>query len=359
MIEIDRERVLAYRHAVQQLDRSATDIEELAVLPLGVQDSPAGSALHSVRTRVPKAELPDSLALGWSVRGSAHLHRAADLPELAGRLYPMSDADAVARMPIMKSVDAPLAVFGKTVAAMREHSLEPTDRNSLSAAVTRDVPEASAWCRACGSTHVFYSLYLQTGLAAGIRLVRQSGRLRITAAPQWHVPQQTACLDALIRDCLRLLGPGSIADIAAFLGTSAAVLRPVWPTDLVEVAVDGKRSWFVPEATDALASPPAPRGVRLLPTGDPFLQARDRAQLVPDPEHRKALWRAVSSPGALLVDGEIVGTWRAKKAGSKLQVDVLGFHSLTGATRTEVDAEAEQLAATRDAKSTVVAFDSI
>ncbi|MGW3467769.1 winged helix DNA-binding domain-containing protein [Saccharopolyspora sp. NPDC000995] len=359
MIEIDRERVLAYRHAVQQLDRSATGAEELAVLPLGVQDSPAGSALQSVRTRVPEAELPDSLALGWSVRGSAHLHRAADLPDLAGRLYPMSDADVVARMPIMKSVDAPLAVFGKTVAAMREHSLEPTDRGSLSAAVTRDVPEASAWCRACGSTHVFYSLYLQTGLAAGIRLVRQSGRLRITAAPQWRVPQQTARLDVLIRDCLRLLGPGSTADIAAFLGTSAAVLRPVWPTDLVEVAVDGKRSWFVPEATAALASPPSPRGVRLLPTGDPFLQARDRAQLVPDPEHRKALWRAVSSPGALLVDGEIVGTWRAKKAGTKLMVDVLGFHPLTGATRTEVDAEAEQLAATRDAKSAVVAFDSI
>ncbi|MBB5156343.1 DNA glycosylase AlkZ-like family protein [Saccharopolyspora phatthalungensis] len=359
MIETDRVRVLAYRYAVQQLDRSAIDVDELAVLPLGVQDSPAGSALQSVRTRVPGAELPDSLTLAWSVRGSAHLHRVTDLPRLAAQLYPSSDADVVARLPVMRSVDAPLAVFGKTVTAMREHSLEPTDRGSLSAAVTRDVPEASAWCRGCESTHVFYSLYLQAGLAAGIRLARESGRLRITAAPQWHVPHKTTRLDALIRDSLRVLGPGSIADVAAYFGTSAAVLRPVWPTDLVEVSVGGKQSWFVPEETAALDSPASPRGVRLLPTGDPFLQARDRVQLLPNPVHRKALWRAVSSPGALLVDGEITGSWRAKKAGSKLDVAVTSFGRLTGATRAEVDAEAQQLAAVRGAKSAAVAFDSI
>ncbi|MCI2419877.1 winged helix DNA-binding domain-containing protein [Saccharopolyspora sp. K220] len=359
MIEIDRDRVLAYRYAVQQLDRSAAAIDELAVLPLGVPDSPAGSAVQSVRTRMPGAEIPDALALAWSVRGSAHLHRVADLPRLADQLYPLSDADVLARMPIMKSVGAPLAVFGKTVTAMREYSLEPTDRGSLSAAVTREVPEASAWCRACESTHVFYSLYLQAGLAAGIRLVRESGRLRITAAPNWHVPHQTARLDELIRDCLRVLGPSSIADLAAFLGTNANVLRPVWSTDLVEISVDGKRSWFAPEATTALSSPPTPRGVRLLPTGDPYLQARDRTQLLPDPTHRKALWRAVASPGALLVDGEIVGTWRAKKAGHQLQVDVTAFRTLRSTTRAEVAVEAEQLATTRGAKSAAVGFDSI
>ncbi|MFI0466351.1 DNA glycosylase AlkZ-like family protein [Saccharopolyspora sp. 5N102] len=359
MIETDRERVLAYRHAVQQLDRSAGAVENLAVLPLGVPDTPAGSALQSVRTRVPGAELPDSVVLAWSVRGSAHLHRAADLAELAGRLYPMSNADVVARMPVMKSVDAPLAVFGKTVATMREHSLEPTDRGTLSAAVTRDVPEASAWCKACESTHVFYSLYLQSGLAAGIRLVRASGRLRITAAPKWHVPQQPARTDALIEDVLRLLGPGSIADVAALLGTSATALRPAWPADLVEVSVAGKQSWFVPDAIAALDSPPSPRGVRLLPTGDPYLQARDRAELLPDPAHRKVLWRAVGSPGALLADGEIIGTWRARKAGSKLQVDATGFRALSTAVREEAETEAQQLAGTRGAKSAVVAFDSI
>jgi Winged helix DNA-binding domain len=51
---------------------------------------------------------------------------------------------------------------------------------------------------------------------------------------------------------------------------------------------------------------------RLLPSGDAYflLHGRDREILVPDPDHRAALWTSRVWPGAVLVDGEVVATWR-------------------------------------------------
>ena len=56
--------------------------------------------------------------------------------------------------------------------------------------------------------------------------------------------------------------------------------------------------------------PPAP--VRLLPSGDAYtlLQGADRTLLVPDARRRGELWTPRVWPGAILLDGEIRGTWR-------------------------------------------------
>lgn len=66
----------------------------------------------------------------------------------------------------------------------------------------------------------------------------------------------------------------------------------------------------------------AASGVRLLPPNDPLLRLVDRQLLAADADHRKELFRAVGGPGALLVDGAVTGTWRAKTTGSRLAVSV-------------------------------------
>jgi hypothetical protein len=56
---------------------------------------------------------------------------------------------------------------------------------------------------------------------------------------------------------------------------------------------------------------------RLLPSGDAYLLlwGAERELLVEDAEHRGALWTSRVWPGAVMVEGEIVGTWqRAKHA---------------------------------------------
>ena len=49
-----------------------------------------------------------------------------------------------------------------------------------------------------------------------------------------------------------------------------------------------------------------------MPSGDAYflLQGEERALLVPDTDHRSALWTPRVWPGAVLLDGEVRGTWR-------------------------------------------------
>jgi hypothetical protein len=116
-----------------------------------------------------------------------------------------------------------------------------------------------------------------------------------------------------------------------------------WPPDAVEVSVDGDQRWLLAEDVDRLGDP-APDATLLLAPFDLYLQARDRPLLVPDKEHAADLWRMLGRPGGVLHAGEIVGTWRARKAGSALTVTV---DLWAPADRQGVADQAERLAACR------------
>jgi hypothetical protein len=61
------------------------------------------------------------------------------------------------------------------------------------------------------------------------------------------------------------------------------------------------------------AGPVAPP--RLLPSGDAYLllQGANRELLVPDAARRSALWTPRVWPGGVLIEGEVVGTWRRRR----------------------------------------------
>jgi hypothetical protein len=83
-----------------------------------------------------------------------------------------------------------------------------------------------------------------------------------------------------------------------------------------------------------LAAAPA----RLLPSGDAYflLDGAERDLLVPRTDQREQLWTSRVWPGALLVDGEIRGTWR--RAQHTVRIDT--WTRLSRATRDAVEAEA-------------------
>jgi len=60
----------------------------------------------------------------------------------------------------------------------------------------------------------------------------------------------------------------------------------------------------------AAETPAAP--ARLLPSGDAYflLDGAERQLLIPRADQRQRLWTSRVWPGALLVEGEIRGTWR-------------------------------------------------
>jgi len=89
----------------------------------------------------------------------------------------------------------------------------------------------------------------------------------------------------------------------------------------------------------ARSRPAAP--ARLLPSGDTYylLWGVDRRLLVPEAKRRGSLWTTRVWPGALLVNGEIVGVWRRSAA----VVSIETWCRLSSAEREAAEAEAVSL----------------
>jgi hypothetical protein len=97
-------------------------------------------------------------------------------------------------------------------------------------------------------------------------------------------------------------------------------------------------------------------GARLLPPGDPLLHVADRDVLVEDRGRQRQLWRALHAPGAVLVDGDVVGVWRSRKTSRSLEVDVEGFEPLASGAQGAVEHEAQVVARIRDQERATVTF---
>lgn len=84
--------------------------------------------------------------------------------------------------------------------------------------------------------------------------------------------------------------------------------------------------------------------VRLLGAFDLFVQACDGELVVPQEAHRKDLWRTLGRPGAVLVDGEVAGTWRPRATGRRLRLELDPWARWSGDVSTTVEREAHRLA---------------
>ena len=90
-----------------------------------------------------------------------------------------------------------------------------------------------------------------------------------------------------------------------------------------------------------LAGQTAAAPARLLPSGDAYflLDGAERKLLVPREDQRQRLWTSRVWPGALIVDGEIRGTWR--RAQHTVRID--DWARLSRERRDAIEAEAGAL----------------
>lgn len=245
-MDADRTRVLAYRIATQQLDhRVAVRPADLAVLDLGAQDTPYGSARPALAARTSAPLDDDTLVLVWSTRGAPHLHRRADLIRFAAALWPLNPADAAKRITsgqVKQAAPLGMAAFEVTADAFREVVTGTMTKGAVSTAVSARVPATVTYaCRSCQATHINGGLFQQAGLAGGVRLDLAGATTRLTPIDGWPGrPPAAAGTDELLRAYLRLLGPASPAEVATFLGTTVSEVRRAWPADLAEVRVAGR-----------------------------------------------------------------------------------------------------------------------
>jgi hypothetical protein len=203
------------------------------------------------------------------------------------------------------------------------------------------------------------------GLGSSIRYAATTGTVAIrwegARAPIiWAVPApEIDAADArreLARRHLHVFGPTTADRFARWAGISrraAAAAYDLLDGSLLPVRTPLGDEWLLAddeaEARDAeIADPPA----RLLPSGDAYflLDGAERSLLVPQADRRDQLWTSRVWPGALLVEGEIRGTWR--RAQHTLRIDVWGGLSRTA--RAAVEAEAAALPLPIERQITVV-----
>ncbi|WP_157248164.1 winged helix DNA-binding domain-containing protein [Nonomuraea typhae] len=154
----------------------------------------------------------------------------------------------------------------------------------------------------------------------------------------------------LVERFLRCYGPATPAHLAEWGGIGRAQAERLWEAaepGLAEVESGGGPRWVLKGELGRLESPEEVKGVRLLPPHDPYLQARDRQVLLPDRDRRKALWRTIGGPGAVLVDGDIRAVWRPKTRRRTLDVAVEPLGRLGAKHRAPIGEEAARVAAFR------------
>ena len=162
----------------------------------------------------------------------------------------------------------------------------------------------------------------------------------------WTVPRpEIEPLEArveLARRYLHVFGPATPAAFATWAGIGAAEARAAFDAlakSLTAVRTPIGEGWILARDEPGFREPPGPpAAARLLPSGDTYFLywAAGRELLVPDAAQRAELWTSRVWPGAVLVAGEIVGTWRRAQADLSVQL----WRRLTRAERDAVEAEA-------------------
>jgi hypothetical protein len=149
----------------------------------------------------------------------------------------------------------------------------------------------------------------------------------------------------LARRYLHIFGPASSESFALWAGIArrqGIAAFDALQRSLTPVGTPIGEAWILTRDEPAFRAAPGPAAPsRLLPSGDTYflLQGDDRELLVPDADRRRTLWTPRVWPGAVLVDGEILGTWRR----SQDTVTIQTWRRLSHAKRDAVEAEATSL----------------
>ena len=315
--QLSRSQILAFRRSVGSLDvRMPSGRRSLRQAAwAGLQDSMPRAAVLSLHARVhgtgPMSWEDPAFVQVWGPRYSAYV-----VPERDVALFTLG------RLP-----DAPKARHRARDLADRLRDLLDGDA----------LPFAEAG-RALGG-HPNVVRYATT---TGTVRIRWDGARRPTI---WTVePPDVEPHDArreLARRFLHVFGPSTASSFATWAGireSEAVATFDDLRRSLTDVETPLGRASILTKDVDAIQDAAPERSVRLLPSGDTYylLQGADRELLVPDPEKRQLLWTSRVWPGAVVADGEIVGTWR--RSGTAVTVDP--WEPLSKRVRDAVSAEA-------------------
>jgi len=347
VITVDRDHWLGYRWQGHGLDRHSGKEVLDDLLLLGFQGSRQAGAEQSLIQRtskvgsasVTKAISPDGpLVTMWSVRGAPHTHRVTHLDFIRDALAPQESDDGGAAF-VRKVEEVATTLSAVVTAPMTKAKASRGVADRVSASLVE-------WCPRCQARHVPDAMFRAAGRQAQVVLGPEEQRATMLYPTPRHRQEKVARprLD-LLNTYFRVNGPTSKPLFRDCMEGGTQATADLWKElgdGLVRVQVDNRR-YDVPEAiVGALRKAPKPSGVVLVPPNDPYLRQVDRTLLVPHSKRRQEVWRALSGPGALLVDGEVAGTWRYRRSDHELTISA--FDGLASAQRTKAEKSADLIA---------------
>jgi hypothetical protein len=320
-LELTRSQILAFRRRVGALDeRLPSGTRSLRTAAwAGLQDSMPRAALLAIHARIkgtePSTWEDPALVQLWGPRFSAYVVPARDVAPFSLGRWPDDAAGRRRSEDLAARLHAHLA--GRTMTYGEAGHAIGVRPNALRYAA-------------------------QTGTV----LIRWEGARQPTiwTVPPPEISPQEARLE-LARRYLHVFGPSTpvaFADWAGIATRGGIAAFEALGTSLTPVRTPIADGWILAGDEPAFLTelvPAAP--ARLLPSGDPYylLWGVHRELLVPDPDRRRLVWTPRVWPGALLVEGEVVGTWRRDQQ----TVTIETWRRLPSAARQAVEAEAASL----------------
>jgi Winged helix DNA-binding domain len=356
VIELSWEQVRAFRLA-RSLD--GTDgLLETARRLCGVHAQVMSSAELALAARVDGLRVEDvrealwqdrALVKTWAMRGTLHLLPADDLALWAGALRTRSHlwrSTAWTRYfgVSVEELETLVAAIGTSLDG------EGRTREELGEAVGKVAGEQARELMASGWGTLLKPVAGEGGLVFGPNRGRNVAFVNphVWIGPFEPLPTEDAMRE-MVRRWLRVYGPGSHEDFARWWGVAPGRARkhlePL-ADELVEVSVEGRRTFALAADRRALRSAKAHGPARLLAGFDPYVVGFfPREGLVEDEFLARVSRTAGWISPVVVVGGRTAGVWQHKLKRGTMEITIEPFGKLAASRRRELEADAERLAA--------------
>jgi Winged helix DNA-binding domain len=297
------------------------------------------------------------LVKAWTLRGTLHLHPAAELPlwyAAARAVSPAEPQELEAWVDPKGTLHPALRI--EDVSEIRTAVLDTLDgrcllREELTAEVVQRVGP-----KARGRLLSGFAFFGGADLCQG---PPQGSKITLARPDQWvdgweEVDEQES-LREVCRRYLRTYGPATPKDFSAWFASrhfkpaDARALFDSIGSELEKVDVEGHAA-FVLVGDAEFPEPEA--SVRLLPEYDVYVMGfRERDQLVPEEarrqvaDHGRGKYEGPAGVRFLMINGIAAGLWERKKRGKRIELRVTPSRKLTRVQRNELDPEAERIGA--------------
>ena len=281
----------------------------------------------------------------WSLRGTLHLITAAD----ARWLIPLLSADLIAGDRLrLTQLGYTENTAQKGVEVIRRAIEQHGELTRIE--IAQNLKDQKLPFEGQATVHILFRAVCEGAICPGADRGKKPTYTQF--AKRYGVLDPRPRLVALTELALRYLAayaPARPEDFAVWSGVKISEVRPLWQSltdQMLPVDVEGAPNWILRSQSTWLESLESqPPVLRLLPRFDTYLLGYANRDNLIDPIFNKKLFKGGGTISAVAVlDGWVIGVWKATPKGKGLELTVEWFENQPDALIPAIEAEAADIA---------------